>query len=55
MMWLWITIGCLIIAVGLWGICAGGGYKDNDDAYQMAAIEAWEAKKAAKDARRNHC
>jgi len=52
MIWLWITLSCLLVAAFLWGICAGKK-SENDDADQMAAIEAWQAKKAAKDARRN--
>ena len=52
MIGLWIAVGCVIVATFLWGICAGKK-SENDDADQMAAIEAWQAKQVAKDARRN--
>jgi hypothetical protein len=53
MTWLWITLGCLCIAMFLWGICAGSNRnRENDDVYQIAAIEAWETKQAEKAKRK---
>ncbi len=49
MTWLWIIFGYLFIAIFLWGVCAGSSRNRKDeDLYQIAAIEAWQAKQAEK-------